>query len=83
VSAARTYLEGKIKGTSADDTSHAASSNAAMPALVVSAGVRILKSFALVIRNPHTRWAFARAAGDFLVRCAGAGVPSCSCAAAA
>lgn len=52
----------------------------ATPALVVSAGertgVRFLWFFWSVIRNPHTRRAYARAAGDFLSRCAGAGVRS-------
>ncbi|MFM0258071.1 tyrosine-type recombinase/integrase [Paraburkholderia sediminicola] len=51
-----------------------------MPALVVSAGeragVRFLEFFASAIRNPHTRRAYARAAGDFLAWCAGAGVTS-------
>jgi site-specific recombinase XerC len=51
-----------------------------MPALVVSAGeragVRFLEFFASAIRNPHTRRAYARAAGDFLAWCAQAGVPS-------
>lgn len=40
------------------------------------AGVRFLEFFASAIRNPHTRRAYARAAGDFLTWCAGAGVPS-------
>ncbi|CAB3804445.1 Tyrosine recombinase XerC [Paraburkholderia ultramafica] len=51
-----------------------------MPALVVSAGerasVRFLEFFASAIRNPHTRRAYARAVGDFLDWCAGAGVSS-------
>ncbi|TAM05748.1 MAG: integrase [Paraburkholderia sp.] len=51
-----------------------------MPALVMhageQAGVRFLEFFASVIRNPHTRRAYARAAGDFLAWCAGAGVTS-------
>ncbi|SOE65330.1 Site-specific recombinase XerD [Burkholderia sp. OK233] len=50
------------------------------PTLVVAAGeragVRFLEFFASAIRNPHTRRAYARAAGDFLAWCAGAGVPS-------
>src|SRR4051812_50206308 len=50
------------------------------PALIVAAGeraaVRFLEFFASAIRNPHTRRAYARAAGDFLAWCAGAGVPS-------
>lgn len=50
------------------------------PALVVAAGDRagvcFLEFFASAIRNPHTRRAYARAAGDFLVWCAGAGVTS-------
>ena len=40
------------------------------------AGVRFLEFFASAIRNPHTRRAYARAAGDFLAWCAGAGVTS-------
>ncbi|KVR84403.1 tyrosine-type recombinase/integrase [Burkholderia vietnamiensis] len=40
------------------------------------AGVRFLEFFASAIRNPHTRRAYARAAGDFLTWCVGAGVPS-------
>ncbi|KVQ92658.1 tyrosine-type recombinase/integrase [Burkholderia ubonensis] len=51
-----------------------------MPALVAVAGERaakrFLEFFASAIRNPHTRRAYARAAGDFLTWCAGAGVPS-------
>ena len=51
-----------------------------MPALVASAGeragIRFLEFFASAIRNPHTRRAYARAAGDFLAWCAGAGVTS-------
>jgi site-specific recombinase XerD len=53
---------------------------ASMPVLVVAAGecagIRFLEFFASAIRNPHTRRAYARAAGDFLAWCAGAGVPS-------
>jgi site-specific recombinase XerC len=52
----------------------------ATPALVVAAGeragIRFLEFFASAIRNPHTRRAYARAAGDFLTWCAGVGVPS-------
>jgi hypothetical protein len=52
----------------------------ATPALVRAAGeragVRFLEFFASAIRNPHTRRAYARAAGDFLKWCAGAGVNS-------
>ncbi|MFM0122833.1 tyrosine-type recombinase/integrase [Paraburkholderia sp. RL18-101-BIB-B] len=40
------------------------------------AGIRFLEFFASAIRNPHTRRAYARAAGDFLDWCAGAGVSS-------
>ncbi|MDV2130276.1 tyrosine-type recombinase/integrase [Burkholderia pseudomallei] len=51
-----------------------------MPTLVVAAGeragVRFVEFFASAIRNPHTRRAYARAVGDFLGWCAGAGVPS-------
>src|SRR3954464_15939207 len=50
------------------------------PALIVAAGeraaVRFLEFFASAIRNPHTRRAYARAAGDFLAGCAVDGVPS-------
>lgn len=42
-----------------------------LPALVTSAGdsagIRFLEFFASAIRNPHTRRAYARAAGDFRV----------------
>jgi site-specific recombinase XerD len=38
--------------------------------------VRFVEFFASAIRNPHTRRAYARAAGDFLAWCAGAGVRS-------
>ena len=51
-----------------------------LPALVTSAGdragIRFLEFFASAIRNPNTRRAYARAVGDFLIWCAGAGVPS-------
>jgi site-specific recombinase XerD len=51
-----------------------------VPVLVTAAGdragVRFLEFFASAIRNPHTRRAYARAAGDFLNWCAGAGVTS-------
>jgi site-specific recombinase XerD len=51
-----------------------------LPALVTSAGeragIRFLEFFASAIRNPHTRRAYARAAGEFLAWCAGAGVTS-------
>jgi site-specific recombinase XerD len=51
-----------------------------VPALVIAAGDRagicFLEFFASAIRNPHTRRAYARAAGDFLTWCAGAGVMS-------
>jgi site-specific recombinase XerD len=47
---------------------------------VVAAGerasVRFIEFFASAIRNPHTRRAYARAAGDFLAWCTGAGVTS-------
>lgn len=53
---------------------------ASVPVLVTAAGdragVRFFEFFASAIRNPHTRRAYARAAGDFLVWCAGAGVAS-------
>lgn len=49
-------------------------------ALVTSAGdradVRFVEFFASAIRNPHTRHAYARAAGDFLTWCAGVVVSS-------
>ncbi|CDY73420.1 Site-specific recombinase XerC [Caballeronia glathei] len=51
-----------------------------VPALVSAAGeragIRFLEFFASAIRNPHTRRAYARAAGDFLAWCASAGVTS-------
>ncbi|MFM0518423.1 tyrosine-type recombinase/integrase [Caballeronia jiangsuensis] len=51
-----------------------------MPALITSAGdrasIRFLEFFTSAIRNPHTRRAYARAAGDFLSWCASAGVTS-------
>ncbi|SAK41828.1 phage integrase family protein [Caballeronia hypogeia] len=57
-----------------------APTSAALPTLVVAAGerasVRFLEFFASAIRNPHTRRAYARAAGDFLAWCAGAGASS-------
>ncbi|WP_288827719.1 tyrosine-type recombinase/integrase [uncultured Paraburkholderia sp.] len=53
---------------------------ASVPVLVIAAGegagVRFLEFFASAIRNPHTRRAYARAAGDFLAWCASAGVTS-------
>jgi site-specific recombinase XerC len=46
---------------------------APLPALVTAAGerasVRFLEFFASAIRNPHTRRAYARAAGEFLAWC--------------
>ncbi|MFL9936927.1 tyrosine-type recombinase/integrase [Paraburkholderia sp. RL18-103-BIB-C] len=49
-----------------------------LPTLVTAAGdcagVRFLEFFASAIRDPHKRRAYARAAGDFLAWCAGAGV---------
>lgn len=51
-----------------------------LPVLVAAsgdrAGMRFLEFFASAIRNPHTRRAYARAAGDFLTWCADAGVMS-------
>ncbi len=51
-----------------------------VPALVAvagdRAGIRFLEFFVSTIRNPHTRRAYARAAGDLLAWCAGAGVRS-------
>jgi integrase/recombinase XerC len=51
-----------------------------LPALVAAAGerasMRFLEFFAANIRNPHTRRAYARAAEEFLARCASVGVPS-------
>src|SRR5246127_1318777 len=53
---------------------------ASVPALVDAAGeragIRFLEVFASAVRNPHTRSAYARAAGDFLAWCTGAGVTS-------
>ena len=53
---------------------------ASVPVVVMAAGeragVRFLEFFASAIRNPHTRRAYARAAGDFLAWCADVGVAS-------
>ena len=55
-------------------------SSSTLPALVAAAGerasMRFLEFFAVNIRNPHTRRAYARAAEEFLVWCAAAGVTS-------
>jgi len=52
----------------------------ALPALVTAAGdraqMRFLEFFAAAIRNPNTRRAYARAAGDFLTWCETHGVVS-------
>lgn len=52
----------------------------ALPALVASADeraqLRFLEFFAVTIRNPHTRRAYARAAGEFLAWCEARGVAS-------
>jgi len=52
----------------------------ALPELVTAAGeraqMRFLEFFAANIRNAHTRRAYYRAAEEFLVWCASAGVPS-------
>ena len=52
----------------------------ALPALIASADdraqLRFLEFFAVTIRNPHTRRAYARAAGDFLAWVAERGVVS-------
>lgn len=62
------------------DTSLAVLHNVPIPALVVSAGeragVRFIEFFTAAIRNPHTRRAYERAAGDFLAWCGEVGVPS-------
>jgi len=51
-----------------------------LPALIVSASdraqLRFLEFFAVTIRNPHTRRAYARAAGEFLSWCEARGVAS-------
>jgi hypothetical protein len=51
-----------------------------LPELVAVAGerssMRFLEFFAANIRNPHTRQAYARAAGEFLAWCSSAGVLS-------
>jgi site-specific recombinase XerD len=56
------------------------SSALALPALVASADeaarLRFLEFFAVTIRNPHTRRAYMRAAGDFLAWCEARGVAS-------
>src|SRR3546814_9050282 len=50
----------------------------ALPALIAAADeraqLRFLEFFAVTIRNPHTRRAYARAAGDFLAWCEARGV---------
>ena len=52
----------------------------ALPVVVTAAGeragVRFLEFFASAISNPHTRRAYAHAAGEFLDWCAGSGVTS-------
>jgi len=52
----------------------------AVPMLVMAegerAGVRFLEFFAGILRNAHTRRAYARAAASFLAWCEEAGVPS-------
>jgi integrase/recombinase XerC len=56
------------------------SSALALPALVASADeaarLRFLEFFAVTIRNPHTRRAYMRAAGEFLAWCEARGVAS-------
>lgn len=56
------------------------SSALALPALVASADeaarLRFLEFFAVTIRNPHTRRAYMRAAGEFLAWCEARGVIS-------
>lgn len=51
-----------------------------LPALVAAADnraqLRFLEFFAVTIRNPHTRRAYARAAGEFLAWCQARGVAS-------
>src|SRR3546814_9471121 len=51
-----------------------------LPALIAAADerarLRFLEFFAVTIRNPHTRRAYARAAGDFLAWCEARGVAS-------
>ena len=51
-----------------------------LPALVAAAGerasIRFLEFFASIIRNPHTRRAYARAVSDFLAWCQEHGVAS-------
>ena len=62
------------------ETALAGRSSAPLPALVVSAGeragIRFLEFFALAIRNPNTRRAYAHAVSEFLTWCAPAGVRS-------
>ncbi|WP_247882463.1 site-specific integrase [Azospirillum sp. TSA2s] len=51
-----------------------------VPTLIAAAGeqasLRFLEFFAAEIRNPHTRRAYVRAAGEFLAWCEVAGVAS-------
>ena len=53
-----------------------------LPALIASADdraqLRFVEFFAVTIRNPHTRRAYARACGEFLGTCSLFGVPSLS-----
>lgn len=55
-------------------------SSLVLPSLVAAAGewasVRLPEFFAAEIRNPHTRRAYVRAAGEFLTWCEAAGVLS-------
>lgn len=52
----------------------------ALPSLIAAADdrarLRFLEFFAVTIRNPHTRRAYARAAGEFLAWCEARGVAS-------
>src|SRR3546814_4536342 len=52
----------------------------ALPALIAAADeraqLRFLEFFAVAIRNPHTRRAYMRAAGEFLAWCEARGVAS-------
>ena len=62
------------------ETALAGRSSPPLPALVINAGeragIRFLEFFALTIRNPNTRRAYAHAVGEFLTWCAQVGVIS-------
>ncbi len=62
------------------DAALAVRSSGPLPTLVINAGeragIRFLEFFALTIRNPNTRRAYAHAVGEFLTWCSQVGVTS-------